>query len=279
MLKSRTHFVGVMGWPLDYTLSPVIHAAAFRNLGLDWVYLEWPVEPARLAGAVAGLRALGAAGANVTMPYKESVTQYVDELSGDARALRAVNTIQRVGEKLIGHNTDVDGFREFLVADAGVRVAGRKALVLGAGGAARAVVRALSDLGAAQVRIAARRREKGRVVLDLVPARGSEVVDWESAGDAAVDSDIVVNATPVGSGAGELVLSDVVWRPGQVVCDLVYSPPVTPLLQKAREKGAEAWGGLGMLIHQAALSFRIWTGKNPSIEAMSAAAVRAIGAH
>ncbi len=271
--------MGIMGWPLDFTLSPAIHGAAFRNLGLDWVYLEWSVEPARLGEAVAGLRALGAAGANVTMPHKESVAEFVDELSGDARALRAVNTIQRVGDKLVGHNTDVDGFREFLVADAGVEVSGKEALVLGAGGAARAVVRALSDLGAARVRIAARRPERGRVVVELVPAIAAEVVNWESAGEAASGSDIVVNATPVGASPRRPVLSGVPWRPGQVVCDLVYSPPTTPLMQEARAKGAECWGGLGMLIHQAALSFRIWTGKNPSIEAMSAAAVRAIGAH
>src|SRR3712207_5801878 len=116
MLRARvsSNFVGVLGWPLDHTLSPPIHAAAFRHLGMDWIYLAWPVPPEDLAAAVGGLRALGALGANVTMPHKETVIEHLDEISGDARAVGAVNTIQRIGDRLIGHNTDVDGFREFL---------------------------------------------------------------------------------------------------------------------------------------------------------------------
>src|SRR5918999_3974205 len=104
------HFVGVLGWPLRSTLSPAIHNAAFRRLGLDWVYLRWPVSPEALDAAVGGIRALGATGANVTMPHKETVMDLLDELSGDAAAIGAVNTIQCVGGLLVGHNTDVDGF-------------------------------------------------------------------------------------------------------------------------------------------------------------------------
>ena len=275
-MRSVARFAGVMGWPLDHTLSPTIHNAAFRSLGLDWVYLAWPVAPEDLGAAVGGLRALGAEGANVTMPHKETVIEHLDDVSGDARRIGAVNTIQRVGGSLIGHNTDVDGFRSFLVDDVGADVTGKSAVVLGAGGAARAVVCALDDLGAGAIRIAARRPDAGAAVAPLAVRQRAEVLDWEAAPAAAAEADLVVNATPLGM-AGETPLEDASWRAGQVVCDLVYRPPTTRLMERARAAGAEVHGGLGMLIHQAALSFRIWTGKDPSLAAMSAAAIRAIG--
>ena len=277
MLRSVTHFAGVLGWPLDHTLSPTIHNAAFRSLGLDWVYLSWPVRPEDLGEAVGGLRALGAQGANVTMPHKETIIEFLDDVSGDAKRINAVNTIQRVGPSLVGHNTDVDGFREFLVGDAGVDPAGKSALVVGAGGAARAVVCALDDLGAGDISIAARREGQGKEIVALAQRQNARVARWEDIDELASGADIVVNATPLGM-SGERVLEGARWHPHQVVCDLVYSPPVTPLMAAARAGGAEAWGGLGMLIHQAAMSFRIWTGNDPSLATMSAAAIRAIGA-
>ncbi|MDQ4094971.1 MAG: shikimate dehydrogenase [Actinomycetota bacterium] len=276
-MRGVTHFAGILGWPLDHTLSPTIHNAAFRSLGLDWVYLTWPVPPEELGPAVAGLRALGAGGANVTMPHKETVIEWLDDVSGDARRTSAVNTIQRVGGSLVGHNTDVDGFREFLSADAGVDATGKKALVLGAGGAARAVVSALDDLGAQSISIAARTEQRGEAIVSLAQRQHAEVVAWGEIERVAAEFDLVVNATPLGM-RGERVLEGARWRPGQVVCDLVYDPPVTPLMEAARAAGAEAWGGLGMLIHQAALSFRIWTGSDPALAMMSAAAIRALGA-
>ncbi|MDQ3952078.1 MAG: shikimate dehydrogenase, partial [Actinomycetota bacterium] len=160
-------FVGILGWPLEHTLSPVIHNVAFRRASLDWTYLSWPVEPPLLGDAVGGLRALGAIGANVTMPHKEAVTEHLDEVSGDAREVGAVNTIQRLGHRLVGHNTDVDGFAEFLSGDAGFDPRGKSALVLGAGGAARAVVKALDSLGAAEITVAGRRSERAEDVAAL----------------------------------------------------------------------------------------------------------------
>ena len=126
-------FVGILGWPLDHTLSPALHNVAFKSMKLDWVYLSWPVEPENLAAAVSGLKVLGAMGANVTMPHKEAIVPLLDDISGDAKLTGAVNTIQRIGERLIGHNTDIDGFKQFLAADAGVDFSGCDALVLGAG--------------------------------------------------------------------------------------------------------------------------------------------------
>ncbi|HEX2296100.1 MAG TPA: shikimate dehydrogenase [Actinomycetota bacterium] len=269
-------FVGILGWPLDHTLSPVIHNVAFRRTSLDWTYLTWPVEPALLGDAVRGLRALGAAGANVTMPHKETVIDHLDELSGDARDVGAVNTIQLVGDRLVGHNTDVDGFAEFLSGDTGFDAAGGHALVLGSGGAARAVVKALGSLGAERVSVAARDRERAGTVAGLAPA--AEAAGWEEAPKLARDADLVVNATPVGMG-GERVLPDVDFVATQCVVDLIYAPPSTPLVEAARGAGAQAWGGLGMLVRQAAASFTIWTGQAAPLEAMSAAAVHAIGGH
>jgi shikimate dehydrogenase len=275
MKRSGPHFAGILGWPLEHTLSPVIHNAAFRRLGLDWVYLSWPVPPPGLEAALQGLRVLGAMGANVTMPHKRTVTSFLDEMSGDARRVGAVNTIQRIGERFIGHNTDVDGFRDFLVADAGMNPAGTTALVLGAGGAARAVVAVLADLGAQEIVVAARNPVEASGSTDVL-ARVATVEPWEHAHQLAGRADLVVNATPVGSG-GEDVLPQAAWRPGQVVVDLVYDPPATRLVEGARAAGADTWGGLGMLVHQAAWSLRIWTGQDPPIETMSAVALHAIG--
>ncbi|MDQ3916820.1 MAG: shikimate dehydrogenase [Actinomycetota bacterium] len=271
-------FVGILGWPLEHTLSPVIHNVGFRRVGLDWTYLSWPVEPRLLGDAVRGLRALGARGANVTMPHKETVIEHLDELSGDARDVGAVNTIQRVGDRLVGHNTDVDGFAEFLAGDAGCDARGKRALVLGAGGAARAVVRALDGLGVAEVCVAARSPEKAGALGELARRAPVRVEEWANAAKVAGDADVVVNATPLGA-AGEHALRGAELRPEQCIVDLLYVPPSTPLVEAARAAGAQAWGGLGMLVRQAAASFTIWTGQAAPLEAMSAAAIHAINAH
>jgi shikimate dehydrogenase len=272
-----TCLAGIVGWPLRRTLSPALQNAAFRALGLDWIYLAFPVPPEALRDAIGGLRALGVMGANVTMPHKESVVALLDRLSGDARAVAAVNTIQRVGDRLVGHNTDVDGFRGFLSRDAGVAASGSSALVLGSGGAARAVVCALDGMGAARIVVAGRDIDRARAVARVARAADARALAWLEAASLAGSIDIVVNATPLG-GAGEAVLEGARFGPGQTVVDLVYAPPTTPLVERARAAGARAWGGLGMLIHQGAASFRIWTGQEPPFETMSAAALRALGA-
>lgn len=276
MTSSR--FVGILGWPLEHTLSPVIHTAAFRTLGLDWVYLAWPVGPEELGDAVKGLRALGAIGANVTMPHKETIIDLLDDLSGDARSVGAVNTVQSLGGRLIGHNTDVDGFRESVAGDAGHDLTGKSAVVLGSGGAARAVVRALDVMGAGEIVIAARREERAARLVGLVERGSVRLEPWERASELAHGADAVVNATPLGM-QGEDPVAAADFRPGQLVVDLIYQPPASPMVERARAAGADAWGGLGMLVHQAAASFRIWTGQDPPIETMSAAAVRALGHH
>ena len=272
----RASLLGVLGWPLEHSLSPVIHHAAFRRLDLDWVYLPFAVEPAQLGDAIAGLRALGAIGANVTMPHKETVIEHLDDLSGDARSIGAVNTIQRIGDRLIGHNTDVDGFASFLADDAGLDVAGLRCLVLGAGGAARAVVCALERSGASNITVTARRGDQADRVIAL--ATPTQRIGWEEASSLLAEFDLVVNATPLGM-KGEEVLPGARFRSGQAVVDLIYDPPMTPLVERARREGAAGWGGLGMLVHQAAASLRIWSGQEAPVEAMSVAAMHAVSRH
>jgi shikimate dehydrogenase len=276
MLVRHQRFVGVLGWPLDHTLSPAIHNAAFRSAGIDWVYLAWPVPPESLEQAIGGLRALGATGANVTMPHKRAAIALLDELSDDARALGAVNTVHRVDERLIGHNTDVSGFRDFIEEDAAIAIGGRTVVVIGAGGAARAVVKGLAQFGAGKVVVLARDPERGAEVATIAGSIAS-VEDMSGADDLIEGADLVVNATPVGMDGRSDPVPGASFRSGQIVVDLIYSPPTTPLMARARASGAEVWGGLGMLVRQAAGSFLIWTGRQASLETMSAAAVRAIG--
>ena len=278
--RDASHFVGVLGWPLEVTLSPLMHNVAFRALGLDWIYLRWPVRPEDLADAVGGLRALGAEGANVTMPHKEAIARHLDALDGDAEAIGAVNTVKRSGDELVGHNTDVVGFSEFLVGDAGFQPDGASVLVLGAGGAARAVVKALADLSAGAITVAARNREAAAGVVALAHdmKRTVDEVAWDQAAGHVEGVDLVVNATPIGM-RGETLLGDATFKPSHCVIDLIYSPPTTPLIERARAAGASGWGGLGMLVRQAAASFAIWTGRPAPLDAMSAAAIRGIGHH
>jgi shikimate dehydrogenase len=272
----RPAFAGVLGWPLEHTLSPQIHNAAFRAVDMNATYLPFAVAPEDLEAAVNGLRALGCLGVNVTMPHKEAIAPLLDDLSGDARAVGAVNTVQNLAGRLIGHNTDVDGFREFVQADAGLDISGMRALVLGSGGAARAIVRALQGLGASNLYIAARRPPVAEQLLLLADDVPGEVVDWDRAIDLVGESDLIVNATPLGMN-GENPIPNAPLNGRHQVIDLIYDPPSTPLMDATRAGGGNAWGGLGMLVHQAAGSFGIWTGLQPPLEVMSAAALRALG--
>jgi shikimate dehydrogenase len=269
----------VIGSPVAHSRSPAIHSAAFAALGLGWRYLAVDVPAGGAAGALAAARALGVRGLSVTMPLKEEVAGLVDDLEPAAATLRAVNCVTVDGGRLVGANTDGDGFLDALLA-AGVDPAGRSCLVIGAGGAARAVVLALAGRGAAaEVVVAGRTPARVAAAAALAGAAGRA---GTVAGAGAAD--LVVNATPVGmagtgpagpdpgSGAPRMPVDPALLRPGQVVVDLVYEPLETPLLAAARGAGATAVGGLGMLVHQAAHAFRRWTGEDPPTAAMTAAA-------
>lgn len=263
--------VGVMGDPVSHSLSPLLHNAAFAALGLDWASVAFPVRAGGTAGALGGIRALGIRGVSVTMPHKTDAARLADGLSATAHALGAVNCLSLEDGVLTGHNTDGEGFLASARRGAGFEPAGRRCLVAGAGGAARAVVLALAEVGAAEVAVVNRTPARAEAAAALAGARG-RVGRPEDAGAA----DLVVNATPAGmagvAGAARPPVPAALLGPGQVVVDLVYEPRVTPWLGEAVARGATGVGGLGMLVHQAAAQLALWTGRDVPVEAMWAAA-------
>lgn len=272
MVGPTTRVAGIIGDPVRHSLSPALHNAAFQALDLDWVYLAFEVPAGSGAAAVEAVRTLGIDGLNVTMPHKADVAGAVDRLSPTAERLGAVNTVVRRGGVLVGESTDGEGFVAALRGDEGFDPAGKRCLVVGAGGAARAVIAALAEAGAAEVVVAGRTPERVAAAAALAGGRGRVGTTAEA---SAVD--LVVNATPVGMGGDPgLPVDPALLGPGQVVADLVYHPLATPLLEAARARGVVAVNGLGMLIHQAALAFRLWTGEDPPLEVLSAAALRAL---
>jgi len=266
-----TRTVGVIGWPVAHSLSPTIHNAAFIAMDMDWVYVPMPVPPGGLPAALAGLPALGFAGANVTMPHKTDAAELSDTRSEDAERLAAVNTLVVGPDGLAGHNTDAPGFDRFLRRDAGFDPEGRSALIFGAGGAARACALALARAGLARLTVALRDAVRVRGLERSIEGLGTDVsvTGFDEAESAAVD--LVVNATPLGAHGEELPLPPL--HADLLVVDLLYRPSSTPMQTAARAAGAPAFGGLGLLLHQAALSFELWTGQPPPLAVMSAAAL------
>jgi len=255
-----TRLAGVIGWPVGHSRSPQMHNAAFTELSMDWVYVAMPVLPEALDGAVRGLAALGFAGVNVTIPHKQAVAELCDELSAQARRAGSVNTIV-IGDDggVRGETTDGDG-----MLDAIGELPSGTALVLGAGGAARAAVAALLDAGV-QVSVAARREDAAAA---LAAELGAIAVDWPVRAPAA----LVVNATPVGQtgDAGELPLAGELLRAAAVVCDLAYrgDGAETAPVAAARNAGVRTVDGLDVLVGQGARAFRMFTGQDPPVEAM-----------
>jgi shikimate dehydrogenase len=268
----------VIGSPVRHSLSPAIHNAAFAALGLNWVYVAFEVAEGEAASALAAMRALGVAGLSVTMPHKAAVAAAVDRLSPSAARLGAVNCVAVEGDELVGHNTDGGGFLDALRAEAGFDPAGRDVAVLGAGGAARAVVATLAEAGVGRLVIVNRSRERALAAAQL--ADGRAVVGTEN--DVA-DCALVVNATSVGmgrpagvAGPADIAIDPGLLGPGHVVVDLVYQPLETALVVAARARGAAAHNGVGMLVYQAARAFRLWTGHAPPLDAMRSVALRSI---
>ena len=278
-VDAQTRLVGILGHPIAHTFSPILHNAAFFKQGLNLRYVALDVPPALLSEAVKGLGALGFAGANVTIPHKRSVVPFLDHVSPQARAIGAVNTIvsRRTGEKitLAGTNTDVEGFLAPLLPHAAL-LRGQSAVILGAGGAARAVVYALmSNFSLREVFVAARRLGRARVLCaDLAPCNPAGVlhsVSLSDAGSLIRAASLVVNATPVGMHPG---VTETPWpdsrsfQKGQVVYDLVYRPATTRLMADAVSRGATAIGGMAMFLGQAAEAYSCWTGKSMPLEAV-----------
>jgi shikimate dehydrogenase len=282
---TNPRLTAVLGWPVGHSISPAMHNAAFRALGLNWLYLAFPVHPDDITAAVLGLRALGFAGVNVTIPHKVAVHALMDELSPDAIAMGAVNTVVFHDGRMSGHNTDAYGFLTALTAS-GYTPGGRPALILGAGGASRSVVYALGRAGAP---VAIWNRTEGRaaaLIDSLAPhlpgASLSAIPSTPAALAAALDhTDLVVNATSVGMTGGppgSPLPDGLRLRRGMTIYDLIYTPALTPLLRQARAAGARAVSGLGMLVHQGARAFTLWTGCDAPVDVMERACRRALAA-
>jgi shikimate dehydrogenase len=278
--------LGIVGNPVRASLSPAMHGAALRRLGLDARYLAFEIAPDQLRDVLRALRPLGFWGINVTIPYKEAVLRHLDRLDPEAAAIGAVNTVVVGPEGLAGHNTDAPGFLRAL-QDAGGSVRGERVLVVGAGGAARAVAHAALGGGCRSLVLANRTPARALALRRWLGRRhaGTDVLAVEAAGASfgrlAASCGVLVNTTPLGSRpADPLPLPRTALHRGQVVVDIVYRPRRTPLLEAARASGALTVDGLGMLLHQGALALRLWTGCEPPLAAMRralAAAATAAG--
>lgn len=280
---------GVIGHPLGHTVSPAIFGAAFAAAGIDATYEAWDTPAETLDGRVNALRGAEYFGANVTVPHKEAIIPLLDGTAGAAGQAGAVNTVVHRDGTLTGHNTDVAGFARALREDAQFDAKGRGAVILGSGGAARAVALALVEAGASFIFVIGRQpRKVDRLVVDLKKLTPpGTTLTWAYRGDgsylrALAEADLVVNCTPVGvagsPAASESPLEAASIRAGATVFDLVYNPAETPLLAAAKAQGARPVSGLGMLVYQAAESFRLWTGADADTKVMFDAARRALGA-
>jgi shikimate dehydrogenase len=269
VISATTRVAAVIGSPVRHSLSPALHNAGFAATGVDWVYTAFEVDPGDALAALDAMRVLGLGGLSITMPHKEAVAGMVDELDPAAAALRSVNTVVPIGDgRLKGYSTDGAGFVASLSAQH-VEITGKHVGVLGAGGASRAIVDAMTRAGAGRITVVNRSAERASDTVTL--AGGIGVV---GTAQSIRDCEIVVNATSIGMGTEELPLDPSLLHSGQVVADIVYHPRCTALLSAAAIVGARTVEGLGMLVHQAVLQQRLWTGASAEPAVMWAAAER-----
>ena len=271
-MSGASRLAAVIGDPVRHSLSPTLLNAAFAEAGLDWHFVALEVAAGRSDEALDAVRALGLAGLSVTMPHKAAVAAAVDHRTEQAEVLDAVNCVVVEGGRLVGHNTDGDGFLDGLRHDTGFDPAGRSTVVIGAGGAARAVVLALARAGAAEVAVVNRTASRAEVAAGLAGPVGRVVLSDELS-DTVAAADLVVNATSVGmTDDGALPVDPESVAVGAIAVDLIYHPPQTAWLAALRGRGIEAHNGLSMLVFQAAHAFRLWTGSEAPVAVMDAAA-------
>jgi len=284
-IDGETRVAGVIGWPVRHSLSPPMHNAAFAALGLNWVYVPFAVAPERVGETVAAVRALDLAGLNVTIPHKPAVLPHLDEVGPEAQALGVANTIINDAGRLIGRNTDGEGFLRSL-REIGGDVAGAPVALIGAGGSARSVALAVCQGGAARLTIVNRTVAKAEalaaMIQGLVPQ--CEITATPLAGPEAAaavsGAAVVIDSTAVGMYPHPDVdpVVPAAWlHEGQIVADLTYNPRQTTLLRAAAGRGARTLDGTGMLVHQGALALEYWTGQAAPVEVMRAALLNRLG--
>lgn len=278
-------YLGLVGYPIEHSISPLFQQAALDFYGLDIKYEAWSTPPERLYSAAVRLRHPSTLGANITVPHKEAILPFMDEMAPAAEAIGAVNTVVNRGSRLVGDNTDAQGFLQALRTEAHFEPQGQRVVLLGAGGAARAILYSLIQVGAHSVTILNRTYERAQSLASAFPASKTEIVVmlWETATLAARlrDCTLIVNATSLGMkhspAEGQSPLPAEAIPSRALVYDLVYNPAETPLLCEAKKAGARTLGGLAMLVYQGAASFELWTGRKAPLEVMFTAARRALG--
>lgn len=275
-LLVNMNILGIIGYPIGHTLSPLMHNTAIKELGLDYIYLSFEVKKENIALAIGGLKGLGIGGINVTIPHKESVIPYLDILDDSAKLISAVNTIKLEDGRLKGFNTDGLGFLKSLKIDAQEEAKGKNIIILGAGGAARAIAIQMALEEAKSITIANRTAERGMELAGYINSRGkgqrAKDINAISLDDSKLveyfrEADIIINTTSVGMKDNDTPLFPYNYISDRhLVCDIVYKPIETKLLKEASVRGARILNGLGMLIYQGSLSFKIWTGHEMPVE-------------
>ena len=275
LLTGHTRIVGVIGDPVEHSRSPQMHNAAFAKAGLDYVYVPFHVRPNDLGDAIAGFKAINVVGINVTLPHKQAVIPYLTSVSREADLIGAVNTLTFVGDEIHGDNTDAPGVLRALEENGDMSVpVGEGVVVLGAGGAARAVVVALALAGVASIIIANRTVEKAVSLAEEMHQKTDVAMQGMGLTDARLpaavrQSALLLNTATASMDTTHPLLISADWlQPNAIVYDIVYTPPVTPLMQAATECGCQTLGGIGMLVHQGAIAFEKWTGIAPCTETM-----------
>jgi len=271
-VKASTKALCLLGHPVAHSFSPFIHNAISKSLSLDYVYLAHDIKPDDLEGAVAGLKTLGYCGTNVTVPHKTKIIPFLDEIRKEAKIIGAVNTISFDNNRLIGYNTDCYGFQRML-EDENVSLTDKTVLILGAGGAARAVVAACIMNNTRNIHICSRNIDKSKAYIKEFKQHAPINIDWNAITYTDIFEnehlyDIVVNCTPLGMHPNEDVMpvDPTGFDKGTVLVDLIYNPHRTKFLKVGEEQGMQVVNGLGMLIHQALEAYRIWTGQSETAE-------------
>lgn len=283
-INSETKILGIIGNPLTHSLSPIMHNKALEDLGLNYVYVPFPVEKHRLHEVVQALRVLGIAGVNVTIPFKEEIVKYLDDLSDEARACRAVNVVKNRQGRLEGHNTDGPGFMAAL-KEAGITPGGWKTVVLGAGGAARAIAYQLARAKVRNLTLVNRTLGKAQQLAAFIQCQTgvrTRALGWngDAVKQAVCEADLLVNTTSIGMfpRGEEMPPLDPEWfKPELVVSDVVYNPVETRLLAVARRRGLRTVDGVGMFIHQGALALEIFTGVKAPVSLMREVVMHRLG--
>lgn len=271
LINGKTAVAGVIGWPVSHSKSPLLHNFWFREYGINGAYVAFPVAPGRFESAISGLVALGLKGANVTVPYKEAALEAADLVSDEAARIGAANTLVVLEDgRIEARNTDCFGFTENLRHGApGWQPQRAPAVVLGAGGASRAVLVGLLDAGVPEIRLVNRSRDKADTLSKQLGVAGSgriRVLDWEERSAALQDASLLANTTSLGMGGQPALDIDLEALPaGATVTDAVYTPLETPLLKAARHRGNVCVDGLGMLLYQAVSAFEAWFGVRPEV--------------